>query len=528
VTPRAPQLGPNDPVTESTIGGNPATSVGGGDHASHRHQMAASDEQVRRRRRWTILVILCVGQLMIVLDATVVNVALPIIERQLHFSQASLAWVANAYFLTFGGLLMLAGRIGDLVGRTRLFLFGLASFVFASALCGLAPNGSILVAARFLQGATAAMVASMVLGILAPMFPEPRERTIALSVFAFVAIGGASLGLVVGGVITEFLSWHWIFFINVPVGLAALLVGSRLIERQAGLGWRSGADFLGALLVTTAPSAAVYGLIRAGDVGWTAPSTIASLVASVVLAFGFFIVESRVKTPLIPLNVLRRRSLASSAVVRSLLPTGGFALTFLGALYMQHVLRYSPLRTGLAFLPSSVVTGCISLALLPWLTQRFTLKSLSLVGLCLVTAGMLAMSTISVDSSYVTAVFPAMMLTGAGFGLVFMPTIGIAMSGASEKESGIASGVVNVSVQIGAAIGVALLATISASRTSDLVATGVPELNALVSGYRVAFLVGAGLTGVSFVLALFLLPPGDGLPSHDRRRQSGNRSRETT
>jgi EmrB/QacA subfamily drug resistance transporter len=484
---------------------------------SVRRPIAPPDGDVRSRTRWTILVVLCVGQLMIVLDATVVNVALPVIERQLHFSQASLAWVANAYFLTFGGLLLLAGRIGDLVGRTRLFLAGLASFVVASAICGLAPSGSVLVASRFVQGATAALVASMVLGILAPMFPEPRERTIALSIFAFVAIGGASLGLVIGGVITEFLSWHWIFFINVPVGVAALIVGVRLIPRVPGLGWRSGADFVGAVLVTGAPSAAVYGLIQAGDVGWTAPSTIGPLVGSVGLGLAFFLVESRVKTPLIPLHVLRRRSLASSAVVRSLLPAGGFALTFLGALYMQHVLHYSPLRTGLAFLPSTIMTGGISLGALPWLTQRFTLKSLSLVGLLFVTGGMLVMATISVDSPYLSAVFPAMLLTGTGFGLVFMPTIGIAMSGASEQESGIASGVVNVSVQIGAAIGVALLATISATRTSQLVTRGVPELNALVSGYRLAFLAGAGCTSLSFLLALFLLPPRDGRPGRARR-----------
>jgi EmrB/QacA subfamily drug resistance transporter len=458
------------------------------------------------RRRWTVLVVLCVGQLMIVLDATVVNVALPAIQRELHFSQASLAWVVNAYLLTFGGLLLLAGRLGDLIGRVQVFLIGLAAFVVSSTLCGLAPTAGVLVAARFIQGASAAMVASMVLGIISPMFPEPRERTTALSIFAFVAIGGASLGLVLGGLVTELLSWHWIFYLNVPVGITALIFGRRLLDNDPGIGIREGADVLGAVLVTCAPMLAVFGLVNAGSQGWGAPLTIGPIVASVLLAGLFVMVESRVRTPLIPLRIFRYRSLSSATIVRTLFPMGGFGFNFIAVLYFQHVLGYSALVTGLAFLPSSAVTGAVSLGLAPWLLWRIGPKPMVVTGLVLLTSGLLAFARVPVHAHFMTDIFPTMILTGVGFGLMFMPSVSIAMSEVTPSESGVASGLTNVAVQIGASIGVAAFATISATRTSTLLAAHVPPDLALTSGYRVALLAAAGCTTASLLAAIILLP----------------------
>lgn len=459
------------------------------------------------RRRWVILIVLCIGQLMIVLDSTVVYVALPIIQHHLHFTQSSLAWVVNAYLLTFGGLLLLAGRLGDLIGRTQVFLIGLGAFTVASLLCGLAPTAVVLVSARFVQGASAAMVASMVLGIISPMFPDPKERTLAFSVFAFVAIGGAALGLVLGGVLTELINWHWIFFINVPIGTAALIIGRRLLPQHRGLGIREGADLLGALLVTSAPMLAVFGLINAGSSSWSSPLTIASLAGSVVLIGVFVLVETKVHTPLVPLRIFRHRNLVAATILRTLFPMGGFGFNFLGALYLEHVLDYSPLRTGLAYLPSSAMTGVISLALIPWLVTRVELKTLVVSGLVLVTAGLLGLERISVHTGYVSGILPTMLLMGAGFGFVFMPSVSLAMSDVAASEAGVASGLANVAPQLGASIGVAALATISASRTALLISAHVPVRSALTSGYRIGFLVAAGCTATSLVLAVALLRP---------------------
>ncbi len=451
------------------------------------------------------LIILCTGQLMIVLDATVVNVALPTIQRELHFSQASLAWVVNAYLLTFGGLLLLCGRLGDLVGRTRVFLIGLAAFVVSSTLCGLAPTSGVLVGARFVQGGSAAMVAAMVLGIISPMFPEPRERTRALSVFAFVAIGGASLGLVLGGVITDFLGWHWIFFINVPVGAVAFLLAKRFIPPQAGIGIHQGADIMGGVLVTSAPMLAVYALVNAADGGWSSPLTVGPLVGAVALVGLFVVVEERARTPLVPPRIFRHRNLMSATVVRSLFPMGGFGFNFIGVLYLQHILLYSPLRTGLAFLPSTALTGIFSLAITPWLMTRLGPKTLVVTGLTLITAGLLAFVPVPVDGQLGTNVLPTMILTGIGFGLLFMPSVSIAMSDVGPSESGLASGLVNVAVQLGAAIGVAALATVSTSRTRQLLSEHMALPVALTGGYRVAIVVAAGCTAASLVAAIVLL-----------------------
>jgi MFS family permease len=314
--------------------------------------------------------------------------------------------------------------------------------------------------ARFVQGISAAMIASMVLGIIAPMFPETRERTLAFSIFAFVAMAGASTGLVLGGVITELLSWHWIFFINVPIGIGALALARRLLSAHSGLGLREGADIMGALLVTSAPVLAVYGLVNAGSSGWGSATTIATLAGSVAVAGTFVALEARTRTPLIPLRIFRHRNLVGAAVIRTLLAMGGFGLFFLGALYLERVLGYSPLRTGLAFLPMSATNGFISLALIPWLVRWLDLKTLVVTGFILVTTALVVLSRVSVHTGFVTGILPTMLLFGTGAGLVFMPSVSIAMSEVAAHKAGVASGLANVVMQLGASIGVAAFATI--------------------------------------------------------------------
>jgi EmrB/QacA subfamily drug resistance transporter len=458
-------------------------------------------------------VVLCVGQLMIALDATVVNVALPSIQRELHFSAASLAWVLNAYLLTFGGLLLLAGRIGDLIGRKNVFLAGLALFVASSMLCGLASSAAVLIVARFVQGAGAAMVAAMVLGILAPTFPERHERTVALSVFAFVAVGGNSLGLVLGGALTDLLSWHWIFFINLPFGILSLVFATRLLEQVPGVGLQEGADVLGALLVTIAPSLAVYGLINAGSDGWGSLRTLGPLAAALTVAAVFVPVERRVRAPLIPLSIFRHRGLVSATTVRMIFPMGGFGFNFLGAQYLQRVLGYNPLVTGLAFLPGSFVTAIISLTMIRWLMRRFGPKSLVVAGLALVTVGLGTFVPAPVHASFALNVLPVMLLTGAGFGILFMPSISIAMSDVAPNETGLASGLTNVAPQIGASVSVAALATFSASRTTALLAHHQAARVALSGGYRLGIFLAACCTAASLVVALILLRSDEVTPS---------------
>lgn len=457
------------------------------------------------RRRWQALVVLSVGQLMVVLDSTVVNVALPTIQRDLHFSQASLAWVVNSYLITFGGLLLFGGRLGDLVGRKRLFLVGLAAFSMTSMLCGISPNAGLLVAARFLQGASAALMSSMVLGTLSPMFPDPRQRTKALSIFAAVTMGGVALGLPLGGVLTELLSWHWIFFINVPIGLTALFLSARLIDSHAGLGIRAGADIVGALLVTIAPMLVVYALIGTNTDGWGSPHTLLLFFGALGLVVVFMVVESRVRTPLIPLHIFRHRNLMTANVVRFVFPMGAFSLNFLGSQFLQHVVGYSPIRTGLAFLPNSLAIAVVSLVLVPTLMWRTGPKPLILAGLLLISGSLVLFAQTPVDAHYVANILPITLLLGMGIGLVFTTTVGVALSDVAPTEAGLASGLTNVSVQIGTSIGVAFLASISASRAAHLLAQGIDRRDALAGGFHLGFLIAAGLPLVSLIIAAVLI-----------------------
>ena len=459
------------------------------------------------RRRWLALVVLCIGQLMIVLDVTVVNVALPSIQRDLHFSSASLAWVVNGYLIAFGGLLLLAGRVGDLVGRRRVFLGGLTLFTLASVLCGLAPSGELLIAARFLQGTGGAAVAAMVLGILVTIFPTPQQTARAMSVYAFVASAGGSLGLLLGGTLTQAVNWHWIFFINVPIGIAALLLGATIIPRHVGIGLHHGVDLLGAALVTAAPSLAIYTILQASDNGWATVRTAVLGFGAVALAVLFVVAEARVRNPLVPLRIFRSRNITGANLVRLLFPVGLFGSFFMGALYLQNVLGYSPLRTGLAFLPQSLSIAFFSIFITGRLVARFGARATLIPGLLLVAAGLLLFSRSPVGGSYVVDVLPVTLLIGMGAGLVFMPSVALSMAGAGPRDSGVASGLANVALQLGAALGVAVLADVSAGRTAGLVAQGASLRTALAGGYHAGFLVGSLCLLLATVVASTVLRP---------------------
>jgi EmrB/QacA subfamily drug resistance transporter len=459
------------------------------------------------RRRWLALIVLCVGQLMIVLDISVVNVALPAIQRDLHFSPASLAWVVNGYLITFGGLLLLAGRLGDLLGRRRVFLIGLALFTAASVLCGLAPTAELLIAARFLQGIGGATVSAMVLGILVTIFTRPQQTARAMSVYAFVASAGGSIGLLVGGTLTQALSWHWIFFINVPFGIAALALGAMLIPQHRGDGMHHGVDVPGAVLVTAAPSLAIYTIIHASETGWVTGTTLALGLATGALAALFLFVEMRRSNPLVPLRIFRSRNVTGGNLVRALFPVGLFASLFMGALYLQNVLGYSALQSGLAFLPQSLSIGIVSLFVAGRLVARFGAKATLIPGLLLVAAGLALFAQAPVDGSYLINVLPVSVLMGVGAGLVFMPSVVLSMAGAGPHDAGIASGVANVALQLGAALGVAVLAGVASAHTSSLLQAGVSSRAALTAGYHLAFLVGAACVAVAALIGSLVLRP---------------------
>jgi EmrB/QacA subfamily drug resistance transporter len=456
-------------------------------------------------RRWIALVVLCVGQLMIVLDATVVNVALPSIQRSLHTDQASLAWVINGYLISFGGLLLLAGRLGDLLGRRRLFLIGVAIFTIASALCGLAPTEGLLTAARFVQGVGAAVVSSMVLGILVTLFQGREQTARAMSIYAFVASAGGSIGLLVGGVLTQALSWHWIFFINLPIGIAAFVFGAILIPEHSGAGLRGGVDVWGALLITAAPALAVYAILEAGTNGWMSVRTLGMAAVTAAMIAAFIVVESRVRHPLVPLRFFRSRNVAGAVLVRSLFPVGMFGSFFLGALYLQRVLGYSPVGAGLAFMPMNLCVALFSLLVTARLVKRFGAKATLIPGLVLMTTGLVLFGLAPVKALYVVSVLPALLVMGVGAGLVFMPSVLLAMSGVDSSDSGLASGVANVAIQMGAAVGVAVLASISAADTTGLLSRGVSINAALTSGYHLGFGVAATCVATAAIVGAVVL-----------------------
>jgi EmrB/QacA subfamily drug resistance transporter len=448
---------------------------------------------VSDRNRWVALLVLCTGMLMIVLDMTIVNVALPSIQADLGFTQAGLAWVVNAYLIAFAGLLLLAGRLGDLAGRRSVFLAGLAVFTVASLACGLAANQAMLVAARFAQGMGGAMTSAVILGMIVTMFPQPREQAKAIGVFAFVASAGAAVGLLAGGILTQVLNWHWIFFVNLPVGVATAAAALRVIERDRGAGYRAGADVPGALLITGAMMLGVFTIVDpAAQEGWLATRTLALGAGSLALLGGFIVRQMTARQPLMPLRIFTSRAV-----------TG-----FLGSLYLREITGYGPLQIGLAFLPVAVVMGALSVRYTDRLVMRFGARKLIIAGLGLIAAALALFALAPAHGgTYLSYVLPVALLMGAGAGLCFPALMTLAMSTATPQDAGLASGLVNTTGQIGGALGLAVLATVSAGRTSTLLAQHRPAAIALTDGYHLAFWIAFALVIAAIAVAATILRP---------------------
>jgi EmrB/QacA subfamily drug resistance transporter len=464
------------------------------------------------RDRWIALVVLCAGFLMIILDQTIVNVALPSIQSDLDFSQSSLAWVVNAYLIAFGGLLLLAGRLGDLIGRKRVFLAGLAVFTLASLLCGAAQTQEMLIGARFLQGIGGAMTSAVILGMIVAMFPEPAEQARAIGIYAFVASAGAAIGLLAGGVLTEAINWHWIFFVNAPIGIVTGLLSLRLLDHDEGIGLSRGADLLGALLIVSALMLGVYTIVGAADHGWGSLHTVGLGALAVALLGAFVAREATTRTPLMPLRIFRSRIVSVANLVQALMVAGMFGMFFLGALYMQRVLGYGAIEVGLAFLPVALAIGALSAGPSARLIVRFGARATLLPGLVSIAIGLLLFQGAPVDADYLTDLFPVMVLLGVGGGLAFPSLMTLAMSGATPADSGLASGLVNTTQQVGGALGLAVLATLSTTRSGDLLSDGASTASALTSGYHLAFAIGAGLVIAALALSATLLGPRWGGP----------------
>ena len=463
-----------------------------------------------RTSRWLALYVLCGGMLMIVLDATIVNVALPSIKEDLGFSQSALAWVVNAYLIAFGGLLLLSGRIGDLIGQRRVFLIGLAIFTVASALCAVAPVQEWLVIGRFIQGAGGAIASAVILGMIVTMFPEPREQAKAIGVFSFVASAGASIGLLLGGILTEAISWHWIFLVNVPVGIVVAALALRLVPDHEGLGLSAGADIPGAVMLTGGLMLGVYSLLEAGESGFGSLQVIVLAAVAIALLVSFVVRQARIENPLMPLRLFRSRDVTGANLVMGLLVVGFFGMFFLGALYLQGILGYNPLEVGLAFLPSCLIMGTLSLGYAEKLIMGVGAKKSLMTGLGFIVVGLLLFTQTSVEGNYWTQVLPVMVCLGVGAGVSFPALMTLSMSGATQSDAGLASGFVNTTVQVGGAIGLAVLATLATSRTDTLLAQGEAAATALNSGYHLAYVVGAALALVAFVVAAFVLTPDSG------------------
>jgi EmrB/QacA subfamily drug resistance transporter len=467
-----------------------------------------STRERSERSRWAALYVLCVGMLMIVLDVTVVNVALPSIQDDLGFSQSSLAWVVNAYLIAFGGLLLLAGRLGDLVGRRTVFLAGLGLFTAASLLCGLAQSQGMLVGARFLQGIGGAMTSAVILGMIVTMFTEPREQAKAIGVYAFVASAGGTVGLLAGGVLTQSINWHWIFFVNIPIGLVTAVLATRLLDRDAGIGLGRGADVPGAALITGALMLGVYTIVEpAAEDGWAAGRTLAFGAVAVGLLAAFVAREATARTPLIALRIFRSRNVTGANLVQVLSVAGMFGMFFLGSLYLERILGYDALQIGLAFVPVTVVMGTLSVRYAERLIMRFGARTLLFPGLGLIAAGLVLFAQAPVDGDYVRHVLPVMILLGAGAGTCFPALMTLAMSGATPSDAGLASGLVNTTAQVGGALGLAVLATLSSSRSDALARGGDSAAVALTGGYHLAFWIAAALVGAAIVVALWVLEP---------------------
>ena len=459
------------------------------------------------RTRWLALFVLCLGDLMIVLDVTIVGVALPSIREDLGFTESSLAWIVNGYMLTFGGFLLLGGRLGDLFGQRRLFLAGLGLFTAASLACGLATSQAALIAARAVQGLGGAIVAAVALALIMTLFTEPGERAKAMGVIGFVAAGGGSIGVLAGGVLTDVLNWHWIFLVNVPVGIAVMVLSLLVIPGGRGQAQETKLDIGGAVTVTGSLMLAVYAIVNGNEVGWTTARTLGLLAAAAVL-FGVFLwIEARATSPLVPLGLFRLRNLSTANVVGILWSAAMFAWFFLAALYLQLVLGYTPLEVGLAFLPANLIMGAFSLGLSAKLVMRFGIKPPLVTGMLLVAIGLALFARAPVDGAFFVDVLPSMLILGIGVGMAMNPVLLAAMSDAPPEQAGLASGVVNTAFMMGGALGLAVLASLAAWRSDDLLASGDSQLAALTGGYNLAFVVGAIFAAVAAAVAAALLRP---------------------
>ena len=480
---------------------------------THTHEPHTADT------RWMALVVLCVGMLMIVLDVTVVNVALPSIQTDLGFSQSNLAWVVNAYLISFGGLLLLGGRLGDLIGRKRVFMIGLAAFTLASLLCGTAQSQGMLIAARFVQGVGGAMTSAVILGMIVTMFPEPKDQAKAIGIYGFVASAGGSIGLLAGGVLTDAINWHWIFFINLPIAIGTALFAARLIDRDAGVGIGRGADVLGATLVTGALMLGVYTIVKASEYGWGSLHTVGLGALALALLGAFVARQATASNALMPLRVFRSSNVSGANLVQVVVVAGMFGMFFMGTLYMERVLGYGPLEIGLAFLPATVLMGIFSAVVSARLNSRFGARTTLVPALAAVLGSLILFALAPVDGSYATDVLPAAILIGVGAGLAFPSLMTLAMSGATPSDAGLASGLINTTAQVGGALGLAVLATLASSRTEDLLGSGHSTAAALTSGYHLAFVVGAGLIAAGIAIALAVLRPEGIAAAEAQRRQ---------
>ncbi|MFF4048364.1 MFS transporter [Streptomyces chartreusis] len=449
------------------------------------------------------LVVLCAGTLMTILDGNIVTVAMPAIQSDLGFSASGLAWVVNAYLIPFGGLLLLVGRLGDLIGRKRMFTAGLAVFTAASVLCGVATGQGVLVAARALQGVGGAMTSAVVLGMLVALFPEPREQARAIAVFSAVGAAGGALGTFLGGALTEALNWHWIFLINLPIGVVAWLAAIRVLEPDRGAGLGRGADYPGAALVTGALMLTVYVIVGAGDRDLTATLLLAALALTLFVAFTLR--QARASRPLLRLRLFGSRVLSGANAVQILMIATMYGFQFIGALYLQRILGYGELLTGTAFLPAPIAIGVLMLGLSARTVGRFGAYRVLLAGLVLIVAGMALLSRAPVDGSYVTDVLPPLLLLATGFAAAMPALTGLAMSGAREEDAGLASGLFNTTQVVGGSLGLAVLSVLAASRTEGLLADGTGSVAATAEGYQLAFRVATGIALGALAVAAVVL-----------------------
>ncbi|MFC9242921.1 MFS transporter [Streptomyces sp. NPDC057136] len=468
--------------------------------------------QPSSRARWLAFAVLCAMQLMVVIDISIVTVSLRSIRNDLGFGQAQLAWITNAYTAGFGGLLLLSGRLGDLLGRKRMFVGGLGLFTVASAACGAAQSQEMLIAMRLFQGAGAAMAYAVITGIIFAIFTDPREIGRALGISGFAQAAGASGGILAGGLITQGITWHWVFYINVPIGIVAGVLATRLIPGDRGLGLRAGADVAGALLVTVGMMLSVYTIATVGDHGWSSAHTLGFGLASILLLASFVRRQRSAAVPLMPLGIFRSRNLAGANLIHLLLVAGTISFNILIALHMQEVAGYSPAVTGFAFLPLAVIAGVVSISLSARWNMRFGLRTVLLAGLAVVAVGLILVVRVPADPRYVVDILPTALLIGAGSGLAMPAVLMLSMQVDSPRDAGLASGLAGTAGTIGDSLGIAALASIAAARTNTLLSEGESATYALNGGFRLAFGISAALVVGAAAIAFLVLRPQPASP----------------